>query len=754
MDLDLQKLRPAALVRLLNSTELGIVIDTKQLYQHRNRAGFRIGDGNNVNVFRYAAWLHEQCQHERLPQSYAEKKERARQREVQLSAQGRDIGALPSVVNPQRKQTAAQCYRTFCETYFPQTFHLGWSRDHLIAIAKIEQAVLNGGLFALAMPRGSGKTSLAECAALWALLYGHRLFVVLIGSDEGAAASMLDSIKTELECNELLLEDFPEVCYPIHKLEGIAHRCKGQLYLGERTNISWTANEIILPTIKGSAASGALIRVAGITGRIRGMKYKHPDGQTLRPSLVIPDDPQTDESAKSLSQCATRERIIAGAVLGLAGPSKKIAGIMPCTVIHPGDLADRILDRDKHPEWNGERTKLVESFPRNETLWDQYAEIRAESLRVHGNINDATAFYKKHQTEMDVGAVVSWADRFNHDEASAIQHAMNLKLTDEEAFWSEYQNEPLPDTLGEERQLDVDHIARQLNGFTHRVAPANTNHVTAFIDVQGSVLFYTVCAWEDNFTGAVIDYGTYPDQRRQYFTLRDIRSTLQRKHRGLDLEGTIYAGLEKLTEQLATTTWQREDGSTLTTERILIDANWGNSTDCVYQLCRASTHSHMLTPSHGRYVGASSKPFNEYLKKRGDRIGHNWRQPARKGKHAMRYVLYDTNYWKSHVAESLWLGLGSKGTLSIYGKDAIRHQLFAEHCSSEYFVKTIGRGRSVNEWKMRPGISDNHWWDCLVGCAVAASMHGVTTATHADNINASPSGKRKLSELQLKKRLH
>jgi hypothetical protein len=31
----------------------------------------------------------------------------------------------------------------------------------------------------------------------------------------------------------------------------------------------------------------AIIRVAGITGRIRGTKFKRPDGHTVRPSLVV-----------------------------------------------------------------------------------------------------------------------------------------------------------------------------------------------------------------------------------------------------------------------------------------------------------------------------------------------------------------------------------------------------------------------------------------------------------------------------------
>ena len=91
----------------------------------------------------------------------------------------------------------------------------------------------------------------------------------------------------ELDGNDLLLEDFPEVVFPIQALDGIANRCNGQLYQGERTHIGWTAKQIVLPTVPGSIASGAMIKVAGITGRIRGMKCKRADGRTVRPSLVV-----------------------------------------------------------------------------------------------------------------------------------------------------------------------------------------------------------------------------------------------------------------------------------------------------------------------------------------------------------------------------------------------------------------------------------------------------------------------------------
>ena len=567
--IDVRRLKPADLCMLLNSS--GEVINERQLYRHRTRAGFRIGDARHVDLFRYVAWLVE-LRHrppvETDADPYATLKERARARNAALSLAGRDIGELPAVVNPERKKRAAADFRFFCEAYFPFTFHLAWSPDHLKVIAKIERAVLEGGLFAMAMPRGTGKTTVCEIACIWAVLNGHRDFVCLIGSDEGHAMDMLESIKTELDSNDLLLEDYPEVVYPIQCLDGIANRCSGQLYKGQRTHIGWTAREVVLPTIAASKASGAIIKVAGITGRIRGMKFKRADGHSVRPSLVVLDDPQTDESARSTSQCATRESILAGAVLGLAGPGNKIAGVMPCTVIRPEDMADRILDRDKHPQWQGERTKMVYAFPTNVPLWAKYAEIRAESLRAERGLADATEFYGQHRQEMDAGAVIAWPERFNYDELSAVQHAMNLRLQDERAFYAEYQNEPLPEETPQEDELSADQVAAKFNRLRRAEVPIAANHLTMFIDVQAALLFYLVAAWEDDFTGYVLDYGAYPDQKRPYFTLREAQPTLSQVAKGAGLEGSIYAGLEALTNQCLGREWPRDDGAGMRIERL------------------------------------------------------------------------------------------------------------------------------------------------------------------------------------------
>ncbi len=124
-------------------------------------------------------------------------------------------------------------------------------------------------------------------------------------------------------------------------------------------------------------------------------------------------------------------------------------------------------------------------------------------------------------------------------------------------------------------------------------------------------------------------------------------------------------------------------------------------------------------PSHGRFVGASSMPFTEYKRRPGDRVGLNWRIPNVHGKRAIRHVVFDTNWWKSFVNARLRVAMGDRGCLSIFGNNPESHRLFAEHLTAEYFVKTEGRGRTVDEWKQRPEQPDNHWFDCLVGVAVA-----------------------------------
>jgi hypothetical protein len=728
MSIDLKIMRPGKLAGLLNSTRLGEVTNDQRVRRHIIRAGLRVGDSTRVDVLGYAAWLVATWYARRGPGAaagYEALRAASAARNRRLSAAGRDITPLPAVANSDRRAACEKDFRRFCETYFPAAFALAWSGDHLKVIAKIEAAVLRGGQFAEAMPRGSGKTTLAEVACIWAILYAHRRFVCLIGATAARARSMLESIKTEFECNDALLEDFPASICPIRRLERIHNRAGGQTLDGEPTRIIWTVDKVVMPTVAGSPASGAILVVTGISsGNIRGQKHKLAEGHIMRPDLAIIDDPQTTKSAWSESQSARREALLAGDVLGMAGPGKKIAAILCATVIRPGDMADSILNRDKHPEWQGERMKMVYAFPTNEKLWDEYAKIRAESLKADGDGHEATEFYAAHRAEMDEGAIVAWPARHNPDEVSAIQHAMNLKLRDEQAFWAEYQNEPLALAQGDEDVLSADQIAAKTSGRKRGEMPLGANHLTMFIDVHDRLLYWMACAWEDDFTGYIVDYGAYPDQRRQYFTLRDARATLARAAPGTGKEGAIQAGLKALADAHLAREWKRDDGAVMQVGRCLVDA--GYVPDTVYLAIRRSGRAAVLMPSKGIGVGASSKPFAEYKRRKGNLAGHYWRVPTVRGTRELRTVHIDTNYWKSFVHARLAVAMGDRGCLSIFGTKAEEHRLLSEHLAAEYRVRTEARGRTVDEWKLKASAVDNHWLDCLVGCAAAASMLGVS----------------------------
>lgn len=408
---------------------------------------------------------------------------------------------------------------------------------------------------------------------------------------------------------------------------------------------------------------------------------------------------------------------------------------MPCTVIQKDDLVDQLLDVKKYPAWQGERIPFIREWSkRHEDLWlEDYRRIKTDFnpddpddfLRARC---EATEFYRQNQAAMDAGCKVGWDYCFDRDqdEISAIQHAYNALIDDgEEVFASEFQNEPfLPPE--EEGQLTVEEVYARLNNLARNTVPTACEKLTAFIDVQGKAFYYTICAWSMDFSGYVIDYGTFPDQHKRYFTLRQITKTLQRKFQDMGQEGAWRAGLEELVGNLAGKEYKRDDGAAIRVSRILIDANDGNAADTIYSFCRQSDYPAIVMPSRGKGITASGLPFSDYKRKPGDRVSDfNWRIPALKGRGTVRYILFDTNYWKSFLRSRLRVAKGDPSALTIYGKDTDAVRCFAEQLTAEYSVRTEGRGRVVDEWQMRPGRSDNHWFDCLVGCAVAASEQGV-----------------------------
>lgn len=656
---------------------------------------------------------------------YARKKVDAAKRSREQSQAGREIGDIPAIKHPRRRARAEKSLAYFCRAYLPGVFSLKFSADHLKAIARIESCMNDGGLYALAMPRGSGKTSLCETASIWGAITGRREFVVLIGASEGHASAMLANIKTALAANDDLADDWPEVCFPIRCLKGITQSARGQTHHGKSTHLQWTAQQVILPTIPNSQASGAIIRVAGITGHLRGPQHTRPDGRKVRPSLAIIDDPQTDESAGSQTQTDSRESVIKGAVLGMAGPKKKMAVCAAVTIIQPDDLSSRLLDRSTNQEWTGQTFKMVYEWPTGPEAadhWQRYKEIREEEFRADGDGRRATAYYRANRQAMEAGAVVAWPERHFSDELSALQHAYNLRFRDETSFLAEYQNEP-PKAADAPTTVDPRDLAGRVNRYPRLTVPPDCHWITAGIDVQQNALYWLVAGWTERFGGHVIAYGCYPEQRRRYFLNRNITNTIHRKHPEAGFEGAIYAALEQITNQLLNHRYLRTDQSESRIQLLGIDANWGKSTDTVYRFCQQNANAAILYPTHGRFVGATSTPFSEYRRRPGERLGPGWRLPPASPGRTVRHVLFDTNHWKTFLRERWREPIGSVTALDLYGDDPTEHALFADHLTAEYSNQVTAKGRTVEEWQLKPG-QDNHWLDCLNQAAALAAMLG------------------------------
>jgi len=678
----------------------------------------------------------------------------ARSRAQQAAAA--EVGPIPRPKHPRIRKSCQTDLERFLVHYFPESTGLyPFSEDHRRAIRRIQRCCLEGGRFVNAFPRGFGKTSIAQNAALWAVLYGHRAFAAVFAANARGAHEIVESIKLECEQNERLAEDFPEVCLPVRALERKTQRCKSQTQAGRPTYIEWTASRIVLPTIvRGrwrTPSSGAVLSVHGLTSGVRGLVHKRPDGRQQRPDLVLIDDPQDQESAESPLQCEKRLRLISRSILRLGGHESQLAAVVNATVIARDDVIDQLLDPKRFPAWQGERIPMVRQWAKShETLWlEQYAGLRNgydpsnpdDQRRAH---REARKFYKAHRKEMDAGAKVSWEHCYDHEtELSAIQHAYNLLIDDgAEAFAAECQNQP-QELLVTEGALEVKEISKKLNKRKRGIVPQACEHLTALVDVHDRLLYWAAAAWEMNFSGAVVDYGSHPEQSRAVFAMRDVRKTLARKYPRKGIDGAIVAGLVELIGELLGRQFEREDGQQMQIGLLLVDS--GYKPDVVHEAIRLSGQLARARPSLGRPVGASHRPIAEYTYKPGDRRGHFLGLFRRQGR-ILPIVEFDANYYKSLLRNGLAAGIGESGGINLYGGDPGVHRLLAEHCTAEYPVVTQGQGRKLEEWKLRPN-RENHWWDCLVGSAVAASILGCKLAADVQQIPKAKRRRKRVSYL-------
>lgn len=687
---------------------------------------------------------------------------------AERSAKGRNFDGIPPIANVRRRARCRKSLRAFCETYNPAAFYLGWADFHRRAIERIEEAATLGALYALAFPRGSGKTTLCRMAALWVVANAIRRYVFIIGANDAKAGDTLDSLRMLIRFSPEFAADYPEVSYPCQHLKGIGQRAGGQTCFGESTMVEWAGDRVVLATVPPPPnwpktwdlradgkvpTSGAVFSASGLTGEgIRGSLLTLSTGEMIRPDFVLLDDPQTNESAHSLTQNTTREHLVGADVLGMAGPDKSIAAVMPCTVIAEGDFVDRILDREKHPLWRGERVGLLSSMPTNMTAWDDYFDVyRACAQLEPPDFAAANEHYRTNREALDAGAVATWPDRKQAGDVSAVQAAMHLYCRDRRAFWSEGMNRPEPpeSAVGAKGFVAAE-LAKRVNGHARGSVPPGVTRLTAGVDVGGGLLWWVVVGWTEEFGGRVIDYGCHPRQPRRVFAAAEARPSLKDAFPGMTDAQRVFAGLRDVIPAVLGRGYHAVAGE-VRVERCLVDAGW--EPDAVYQALAASPFAGVIYPSKGVGRSATQVGVARWKPRPGERAGHHWRLTLGTGSGRGRQVQFDPDAWKSVAHGSAAIPEGGRSGLTLFGNDPQDHELFAEHCAAESSEPATLKGDTFDKWSIKPGRSDNHLLDALVLAYVAASVQGLQLKADG-SANNTPAERKKVKLSDLMRNRH
>jgi hypothetical protein len=164
-----------------------------------------------------------------------------------------------------------------------------------------------------------------------------------------------------------------------------------------------------------------------------------------------------------------------------------------------------------------------------------------------------------------------------------------------------------------------------------------------------------------------------------------------------------------------------------------------------------------LYPSKGKGL----KPSDEiYIANRGSRrrlrnSGTRWAiGPTASGRLRVRLCVFDTNHWKSFLMSRWRSSVGSPDALTLFGKDERTHHLFASHQIAEKATRLVVESTGIifDQWQERLGGQGrwpNDWFDCCVGCCIAASIAGARLLTpEADQQQPRTRRKRSLESLR------
>lgn len=586
-----------------------------------------------------------------------------------------------------------------------------FSDQHLEIIQALDTAIDIGGDQALAASRGEGKSTLTERTTLKAILQGRVRFAAIFGATGPLSSNSLEEIKLALETNPRLLDLYPEVCVPIRALENIPQRAGGMLVSGNRhdnglpfeenaADFSWTGREVTLPCVPGSPSSGAIISTRGLDGAVRGLKKKG-----RRPDIAIIDDPDDEETARSLEQTKKLTKQIDRAIAGLGSQTRPIARALLCTIQTGTSVSAIYTDPTQKPSWKGKRFKFLVKKPARGDLWEKFVSLRQDDWQ-HGT-DKAHAFYLANRMAMDDGAEVSNQYRFDPaSQSSALEfYYTQVAKLGQEAVSCEYDNEPPVEAASEEIVLTAKRIQKQISGKARQIVPEGTTHITMGIDCKKVALHWAVRAWLPDGTPNTIDYGVTEVLGTKYGESEGVESALTRAIIG------HYEGFQAAE-------YRFEDGESaselIENSLTLIDCRWQR--DAVVSACRQLGDHMRIMPVMGfgkskgyRGVFRAQKKVTPTCKP-----GHHYNivldTCVIDGK-VIRYwsVQTDADFFKTWEHERWLIGEGQPGRMSVWGehdakslrfgdlsRDMRAHHSYAHHLTNEHERDGVWVSRSDN----------------------------------------------------------
>ena len=432
-----------------------------------------------------------------------------------LVARRNEIGPVPPVRHRRVRESCRLDLERFGWFYCRSLLdHRASATIRSRLVAKMQDAVLNGGQLAVEFTRGAGKTTWTVIALAWAILYGHRRFPVCISASAQMAKNVRKAIFNLLCESDGILADFPPVPTALRKMNGAVQKGMALTYMGRNVRFESGEVALVLPDLRDEsgerldAACGAIIACRGVGGSVRGLNVRG-----VRPDFVIFDDPQTEKDAKSASAVERIDRYIHADALNLAANTANVAAFMTITPQYADDLAMRIADRSLHPNWSVSQCPFLVKVPKNfDALAAEFCDaFQEDAARDDFGRTASRRWYKKNQKRF---SGVEAADPLAFDtrcEYDAIHHALNkIGAIGRSAFDSEYQMTPARETFAFElsERLILSRVRRGVP--LHHIPPEAVLTVAATDINPAYALSTVVVSFDLRLTALVAAYQASP----------------------------------------------------------------------------------------------------------------------------------------------------------------------------------------------------------------------------------------------------